>query len=186
MYKLFLCFRYLRTRYLAFICIVSVMLGVATLIVVNSVMSGFSNKLRDRLHGVLADVLAETERSDGFDEPADRMTDRILASPAGRYVEAMSPTVEVFALLQFHVRDRYGRKIPVTKHVRLIGIEHVAISSDFDGGGGVQGWSNAAESANVTIELVRRGYGEEQIAQLWSGNTLRLWGEVERIAARWE
>ena len=51
MYKLLLCWRYLRTRYLALVCIVSVMLGVATLIVVNSVMAGFSTKLRDRLHG---------------------------------------------------------------------------------------------------------------------------------------
>ena len=55
MYKVLLCWRYLRTRYLAMVCIVSVMLGVATLIVVNSVMSGFSTKLRERLHGLLSD-----------------------------------------------------------------------------------------------------------------------------------
>jgi lipoprotein-releasing system permease protein len=66
-YKLLLCTRYLRTRYLAFICIVSVMLGVATLIVVNAVMSGFSTKLKDRLHGVLTDVVVETDRPDGFE-----------------------------------------------------------------------------------------------------------------------
>src|SRR5256885_2226039 len=70
-YKLFLCLRYLRTRYLAFVCIVSVTLGVATLIVVNSVMSGFSEKLKTRLHGVLADVLLETEHSEGFEEHPD-------------------------------------------------------------------------------------------------------------------
>lgn len=67
MYKLLLCVRYLQTRYLAFICIVSVMLGVATLIVVNAVMSGFSTKLKDRLHGVLSDVLIDTDRTDGFE-----------------------------------------------------------------------------------------------------------------------
>ena len=66
MYKLLLCVRYLQTRYLAFICIVSVMLGVATLIVVNAVMSGFSTKLKDRLHGVLSDVVIDTDRMDGF------------------------------------------------------------------------------------------------------------------------
>ena len=65
-YKLLLCVRYLQTRYLAFICIVSVMLGVATLIVVNAVMSGFSTKLKDRLHGVLSDVVIDTDRMDGF------------------------------------------------------------------------------------------------------------------------
>lgn len=66
--------------------------------------------------------------------------------------------------------------------VKLIGIDHVGISSDFDGGGGVEGWNSAAEAPNVTIELVRRGYTEEQIAKLWGGNLLRVWGEVERVA----
>jgi microsomal dipeptidase-like Zn-dependent dipeptidase len=67
--------------------------------------------------------------------------------------------------------------------VELIGIEHVGISSDFDGGGGVDGWGDASESANVTIELVRRGYTEEQIGMLWSGNLLRVLDEVQRVAA---
>ncbi len=66
--------------------------------------------------------------------------------------------------------------------VKLIGIDHVGISSDFDGGGGVEGWSNASETFNVTLELVRRGYTEEQIAKLWSGNLLRVMAEVERVA----
>ena len=57
MYKFLLCWRYLLTRYLALVCIVSVLLGVATLIVVNSVMAGFSSKLRDRLHGALSDIV---------------------------------------------------------------------------------------------------------------------------------
>lgn len=67
--------------------------------------------------------------------------------------------------------------------VRLIGIDHVGISSDFDGGGGVVGWADASESANVTIELVRRGYSEEEIRKLWGGNLLRVWREVARVAA---
>src|SRR5690606_10669710 len=58
--------------------------------------------------------------------------------------------------------------------VKLIGIDHAGISSDFDGGGGVEGWSNADETINVTRELVKRGYTEEQIAQIWSGNLLRV------------
>jgi membrane dipeptidase len=66
--------------------------------------------------------------------------------------------------------------------VKLIGIDHVGISSDFDGGGGVEGWSNASETLNVTIELVRRGYTEEQIGKLWSGNLLRVMEQVERLA----
>jgi membrane dipeptidase len=66
--------------------------------------------------------------------------------------------------------------------VKLIGIDHVGISSDFDGGGGIEGWDNAAETFNVTLELVRRGYTETHISKIWSGNLLRVWGEVERVA----
>jgi membrane dipeptidase len=67
--------------------------------------------------------------------------------------------------------------------VELIGIDHVGISSDFDGGGGITGWNDASETANVTVELVRRGYSEEDIRKLWGGNLLRVWREVERVAA---
>jgi len=66
--------------------------------------------------------------------------------------------------------------------VGLIGIDHVGISSDFDGGGGVVGWNDAAETFNVTLELVRRGYTEEEIRKLWGENTLRIWREAERVA----
>jgi membrane dipeptidase len=66
--------------------------------------------------------------------------------------------------------------------VKLIGIDHVGISSDFDGGGGIAGWNSAAEAFNVTLELVRRGYTEEQIAKIWGGNLLRVWGDVEKVA----
>jgi membrane dipeptidase len=68
--------------------------------------------------------------------------------------------------------------------VKLIGIDHVGISSDFDGGGGIEGWADASETGNVTLELVRRGYSEEQIQKLWGGNLLRVWREVEKVASR--
>ena len=68
--------------------------------------------------------------------------------------------------------------------VKLIGINHVGLSSDFDGGGGIDGWNSAAEAFNVTLELVRRGYTEEQIGKMWSGNLLRVWGEIEKVAHR--
>lgn len=66
--------------------------------------------------------------------------------------------------------------------VETIGIEHVGISSDFDGGGGIEGWSDASETFNVTLELVRRGYTEEEIEQLWSGNLLRVLDKVQAVA----
>ena len=67
--------------------------------------------------------------------------------------------------------------------VKLIGIDHVGISSDFDGGGGIDGWRDASETFNVTLELVRRGYSEQEIAKIWGGNLLRVWREAERVAA---
>ena len=67
--------------------------------------------------------------------------------------------------------------------VKLIGIDHAGISSDFDGGGGVDGWRNAGETFNVTLEMVRRGYTEEQIAKIWSGNLLRVLTDVQKVAA---
>tara|TARA_R110002124_G_C8970812_1_gene515062 strand:- start:3394 stop:4695 length:1302 start_codon:yes stop_codon:yes gene_type:complete len=67
--------------------------------------------------------------------------------------------------------------------VDLIGIEHVGISSDFDGGGGVKDWMDASETLNVTIELVKRGYTQEEIEMIWSGNLLRVLDEVQKVAA---
>jgi membrane dipeptidase len=69
--------------------------------------------------------------------------------------------------------------------VNLIGIDHVGISSDFDGGGGIEGWSNASETFNVTLELVKRGYTEEEIGKLWGGNLLRVMDEVQKVARGW-
>ena len=66
--------------------------------------------------------------------------------------------------------------------VKKIGIDHVGISSDFDGGGGIEGWNDAGETLNVTIELVRRGYTEEQIGKIWSGNLLRVMDRVAKAA----
>jgi membrane dipeptidase len=68
--------------------------------------------------------------------------------------------------------------------VEKIGLKHVGISSDFDGGGGVSGWNGAEETFNVTLELVKRGYSEEEIGMMWSGNLLRVLDEVQEVAAQ--
>jgi lipoprotein-releasing system permease protein len=118
-YKFLLCWRYLKTRYLAFACIISVTLGVATLIVVNSVMSGFSTKLRHRLHALLSDVVLESYSLDGFTDPAGKM-ELIRKDPfLGPRVEAMAATMEVFAMMQY----RYPNGEMITRPVRLIGVE---------------------------------------------------------------
>ena len=68
--------------------------------------------------------------------------------------------------------------------VEKIGIDHVGISSDFDGGGGIVGWDDASETMNVTSALRKRGYSESEIAKLWGGNLLRVLDEVQEIAAK--
>jgi lipoprotein-releasing system permease protein len=119
MYKLLLCWRYLKTRYLAMASIISVMLGVATLIVVNSVMSGFSTKLRERLHALLSDVVIESRGLEGFTDPKGKMA-RIKADPfLGPRVEAMAASMEVFAMLQY----RWPNGGMVTRPVKLIGVD---------------------------------------------------------------
>lgn len=67
--------------------------------------------------------------------------------------------------------------------VKLIGIDHVGISSDFNHGGGVTGFANVGEAQNVTRELLARGYSEAQVRKLWGGNFLRVFRQVEQAAA---
>ena len=66
--------------------------------------------------------------------------------------------------------------------VKVAGIDHVGLASDFDGGGTIQGWSDASQTRNVTAGLRRRGFTEAQIGQLWSGNFLRVWRDAERVS----
>ncbi|WP_179180078.1 pyoverdine-tailoring dipeptidase-like protein PvdM [Pseudomonas sivasensis] len=66
--------------------------------------------------------------------------------------------------------------------VRKIGIDHVGLSSDFNDGGGIDGWNNVGEIRNVTAELIQRGYSEADIAKLWGGNFLRVWDQVQKAA----
>ncbi len=66
--------------------------------------------------------------------------------------------------------------------VKIAGIDHVGIGTDFDGGGGIPGFENHAEALNVTVELLKRGYKEKEIKKIWGENLLRVWREVERVA----
>jgi lipoprotein-releasing system permease protein len=118
MYKLLLCWRYLLTRYLALACIISVMLGVATLIVVNSVMAGFSAKLRDRLHGLISDVLVESPYYEGFNDPNGKMATIRNDSFLRDKIAAMTATMDIFAMLQFEYNGE-----TLTRVVHVIGID---------------------------------------------------------------
>ncbi len=116
MYKLLLCWRYLRTRYIALASIVSVTLGVATMIVVNSVMQGFTSEMQNRIHGILSDVVIETYSLGGM--PYTPALVARIRKAAGDDIEAMTPTVVVPAMLDY----QYGG-MPVVRPVQLIGID---------------------------------------------------------------
>ncbi len=116
MYKLLLSWRYLRTRYIALASIISVTLGVATLIVVNSVMEGFSQEMHKRLHGILSDLVFESHSLGGLPDP--RWHEEEIRKELGDQVVGMTATVQVPAMLSFHVRGQW-----ITRQVNLIGID---------------------------------------------------------------
>lgn len=95
---------------------------------------------------------------------------------------AVKPEIDSFAKVENPV-DVSDFVDHIDYLVEKIGLEHVGISSDFDGGGGIYGWNDASETFNVTLELVKRGYTEEEIRKLWGENLLRVMEEVEQVAA---
>lgn len=115
MYKLLLATRYLRTRTIALVSIISVTLGVATMIVVNSVMAGFSGEMQDRLRGLLSDVAIITHNSDGFQNPEEVM--EVVRKAWGNEIVAMTPTVEMWGMMTFHVMGQDEQR-----PVRIVGI----------------------------------------------------------------
>ena len=104
-----------------------------------------------------------------YDEGFDKVT------------EAAAPEIEILKndIPPVNVTDFVDH---IDYMVNLIGIDHVGISSDFDGGGGIEDWKDASETFNVTLELVKRGYTEEEIAKLWGENLLRVLDEVQTVA----
>jgi lipoprotein-releasing system permease protein len=120
MYKLLLCVRYLRTRYIALASIISVMLGVATMIVVNSVMAGFTTEMRDRLHNFLADVVIESRGTQGIPDAERQMA--MVQKAAGQYIAAMTPTIEIPGMMTF--TDPYSGQTYTTT-VQMQGIDPV-------------------------------------------------------------
>ena len=122
MYKLLLCWRYLRTRYIALVCIVSVMLGVATMIVVNSVMAGFTNEMQARMNGMLGDIILESRSMDGVLDATAHMAK--IRDVAGDDLLGMSPTVHVPALMYIELNGQL-----ITHQATLVGIDELTYSS---------------------------------------------------------
>ncbi len=116
MYKILLCWRYLRTRYIALVSIVSVMLGVATLIVTNAVMEGFTDEFAKRSNGILADITFESRSLDGIPDAEAHMEE--IRRVAGDYIAGMSPTVVTPAILGYYLGKDYR-----TLQITVVGID---------------------------------------------------------------
>jgi lipoprotein-releasing system permease protein len=150
MYKFLLCWRYLRTRWIALASIVSVMLGVATMIVVNAVMEGFTSEMQDRIHGILSDVVFEARNLEGFYDP--EWHTQQIQKVAGEYIEAMTVTVNVPAMLTFKFRGNW-----VNRPVQLIGIDENTQSLAGDFGKYLQHPDNRRQ---MSFNLRESGYEE--------------------------
>ena len=148
MYKLLLCWRYLRTRWIALASVISVTLGVATMIVVNAVMAGFAHEMQTRIHGILSDIVFESHSLSGFQDPAWHMEE--IRRAAGESIEGMTPTVAVPAMLNFQVRGQY-----VTRQVMLIGIEETTHAQVSDFGRYLQ---HPANRQQLSFDLREGGY----------------------------
>ncbi len=127
MYKLLISWRYLRTRYIALASVISVTLGVATLIIVNSVMSGFAHEMQKRLNGILSDIVIEgPDLISGFGNPERHMA--AVRKLVGDDLAGMTATVHIPAMLNFEVQGQY-----FTRQINLIGVDDAtyATVSDF-------------------------------------------------------
>ncbi len=128
MYKLLLSWRYLRTRYIALASVISVTLGVATLIIVNSVMAGFTHEMHKRLNGILSDIIIEgPDLISGFANPERYMAE--VRKVVGDDLAGMTATVHVPAMLTFEVHGQY-----FTRQINLIGVDDATYASVSDFG----------------------------------------------------
>lgn len=170
MYKLLLAWRYLRTRYIALASIISVTLGVATLIVVNSVMAGFTREMHIRLHGILSDIIVESHSLDGLVNPAWHMEE--IRRVVGDDLVGMTAAVHVPAMLSIQVHGQLS-----TRQVTLIGVDEATYAdvSDFR-----QYVLHPANRQQLSFELREDGYGDSEHALPPSG-----W-KYRRIKAAYE
>jgi membrane dipeptidase len=126
---------------------------------------------------------------EGLSEAIAELRTRLGLESGADFRVASPDTLDEYAREQARLRDEFpdvtlDQFIDHVVHaIEVAGIDHVGLSGDFDGGGGVEGWDSAADSVNVSMALMERGYTEEDLAKLWSGNVLRVLRAAEAAAA---
>ncbi len=152
MYRFLLAWRYLRTRYIALASIVSVTLGVGTLIVVNSVMAGFTAEMHIRLHGILADIVLESHSLDGFTNVDEYM--REIKQIVGDDLQGMTMAVHVPAMLNIPIRGQW-----ITRQVSIVGVDEATYAevSDFR-----QYLLHKENQRKLSFLLQETGYGDAE------------------------
>ncbi len=172
MYKLLLSWRYLKTRFIALASIISVTLGVATLIVVNSVMSGFVSEMKDRLHGILSDVEMAAPGLGEISWPDLHVQE--IEKVAGDQLEAVTHVVRVPALMNFEFRGRQW-----TQQVMLLGIDEQTFGrvTDF-----LPYLMNENKRRNLNFDLEEAGYNKRLGNAGWSYRRMKVENE-DRLAS---
>lgn len=172
MYRWLLCFRYLRTRYIALASIISVTLGVATLVIVNSVMSGFAAEMHDRLHGLAGDIVIDCHATGGLPDPEGHLAE--IKRICGDEIIGSSVSVSVPAMLGIEFRGQQ-----IGRHVNMIGLDPETYNSVSDFGKYLMHPEN---QQNATFDLRDGGYapGREELADAgWKHR--RHWVHVKRL-----
>lgn len=152
MYRWLLCLRYLRTRYIALASIISVTLGVGTLIVVNSVMAGFSAEMHERLHGIASDILIECHTAAGIFDPQQRLAE--IEEIVGEDLVGTSVSVHVPAMMTFGFNGQ-----TITRQVNLVGIDAETYDSVSDFG---KYLLHPENRRRVAFELREDGYAPDR------------------------
>ena len=135
---------------------------------------------------MLADYLRDAPENPELDAAVAELRARV-----GPFLERTREERAAYRREMNELNEKYRVPPATVKHVvdhidhivKVAGIDHVGIGCDFDGGGGIEGVFDASEVTNITIELVRRGYTEEEIEKIWGGNLVRVFREVQAVAA---
>ncbi|MDR0392269.1 MAG: FtsX-like permease family protein [Planctomycetaceae bacterium] len=174
MYKLLICWRYLLTRHFALFSMVAVMLGVATMIIVNAVMLGFTTEMKNRIHGLLSDVNFESIDLQGFPDADAYMNE--INNIAGDMIESMTPTIFTPAMLTF----RPGiDSSTINRQVQLIGIDeltHGKVSAI------LEYMQHPENRNNLTFKLRESGYTTNENSTEKGGGIIRY----DMQSAGWE